>query len=143
MFCRLVFVFFLAMPCAVSAAEHGPIQVTNAYAFETPKTAMAGAGYLTLQNSGETADRLIAVQADFPQVMIHTTEEKEGVTRMMHVDAVDIAAGSTVTFAPGSLHVMFMGLAGDPFEVGEEVPTVLVFEQAGEVDVVFKVVARD
>ncbi|PJN92451.1 hypothetical protein CNY89_29595, partial [Amaricoccus sp. HAR-UPW-R2A-40] len=36
-----------------------------------------------------------------------------------------------MTFAPGGAHVMFMGLDGDPFEVGEVIPATLVFEKAG------------
>ncbi|MDP5359854.1 MAG: copper chaperone PCu(A)C, partial [Paracoccaceae bacterium] len=47
-----------------------------------------------------------------------------------------------VQLAPGGLHVMFMGLGGDPFEVGETFPATLVFEKAGEVEVVFYVEER-
>ena len=35
-----------------------------------------------------------------------------------------------------------MGLNGDPFEVGEEVNATLVFENAGSLEVVFKVEER-
>jgi copper(I)-binding protein len=41
------------------------------------------------------------------------------------------------------LHVMFMGLDGDPLDVGESVPATLVFEKAGRLDVVFKVEDAD
>lgn len=136
-------IILILLPAVAIAGEGLSLTVRDAYAFETPGTAMTGAGYLTIENVGPLPDRLIGVTADFPQVMVHRSEETDGVARMIHVDTVDIAPGQTVTFAPGGLHVMFMGLSGDPFEVGEEVPATLLFEQAGEVPVMFKVIARD
>jgi len=34
---------------------------------------------------------------------------------------------------------MFMGLNGDPMEIGEQVPATLVFKDAGEIDIMFNV----
>ena len=90
-------------------------------------------------NNGDQPDRLIGVTAGFPRVMIHTTQMDGDIARMVHLEAVDIPAGETVTFAPGGLHVMFMGLNGDPFETGESFDAVLIFETAGEVPVTFYV----
>ncbi|WP_298922510.1 copper chaperone PCu(A)C [uncultured Roseobacter sp.] len=120
----------------------GDLVIDHPRAFETAKTAKTGGGYLLVTNNGDTADRLIEVRADFPKVMLHTTEETDGIARMMHVDAIDIPAGETVALEPGGFHVMFMGLNGDPFEVGEEVPATLVFENAGEVEVMFNIEER-
>ncbi|QBF33649.1 copper chaperone PCu(A)C [Thalassococcus sp. S3] len=133
--------------CAAATSAHeyrlGDLVIDHPMAFETANTAMSGGGYLTIVNEGETPDRLVAVRADFPKVMLHGTEEKDGVARMFHVDGIDIPAGESVALEPGGLHVMFMGLRDDPFEVGETFSATLVFEQAGEVDVVFNVEARD
>lgn len=120
----------------------GDLIVDHPMAFETPKTAMSGGGYFSVTNTGTTSDRLTGVRADFPKVALHTTEETDGVARMIHVDAIDIPAGETVTLAPGGFHVMFMGLEGDPFDAGEEIPATLIFENAGEIDVVFSVEER-
>ncbi len=116
--------------------------VHHPMAFETASSAISGGGYLSITNNGAQMERLIAVEADFPRVMLHTTEMKDDVARMMHVDGIEIPAGQTVTFAPGGLHVMFMGLNGDPFEVGETIPATLIFEQAGALEVVFNVEER-
>lgn len=120
----------------------GDIVVDHPMAFETASSAMSGGGYLSITNNGAQMERLMAVEADFPRVMLHTTEMKDDVARMMHVDTVEIPAGETVMLAPGGLHVMFMGLNGDPFEVGETIPATLVFEQAGALEVVFNVEER-
>jgi copper(I)-binding protein len=133
-----------AFASAATAHEYkvGDLVINHPMAFETPTTAMSGAGYLSITNNGSEADRLIEVQAEFPRVMLHTTEMKDDVARMIHLDAIDIPAGETVTLMPGGMHVMFMGLAGDPLEIGEEISATLVFEQAGTVEVVFSVEER-
>lgn len=131
---------------ATAATAHeftlGDLTINHATSFETPVTAKTGVGYLTITNAGTEADRLLGVKADFPRVMIHDTEEKDGVARMFHIDAIEIPAGETVTLEPGGMHVMFMGLDGDPLEVGEKIPATLIFESAGEIDVEFSVEAR-
>ena len=132
-----------AAPASAHEFKVGDLVVDHPMAFETAATAMSGGGYLTVTNTGTTDDRLIAVEADFPRVMLHTTEMTDGVAKMRHVDGVDIPAGETVTLAPGGYHVMFMGLDGDPFEVGETVPATLIFENAGALDVVFNIEERD
>ncbi|WP_342078238.1 copper chaperone PCu(A)C [Yoonia sp. SS1-5] len=123
----------------------GDLVVDHPYSFETTKTAMAGAGYLTITNTGTEADRLIGVEAAFDRVMIHKTEvNAEGVATMPHQDGgIEIAAGETVTLAPGGLHVMFMGLGGDPFEEGESFDATLTFEKAGTLEIIFNVETRD
>ncbi len=143
---RFALAVLAALAVAGAAAAHdyriGDIVVAHPYAYETPRSAMTGVGYMQIVNTGAKADRLLALRAEFPRVMLHASEETEGVARMVHVDTVEIPAGATVDFAPGGLHVMFMGLDGDPFEPGEEIPATLVFEVAGEVEVVFTVEAR-
>lgn len=142
---RLIATALLCLPSALFAEDYtvGDLVIAETVAFETTATAMSGAGYMMITNNGDAADRMIRVEADFPRVMMHETRTENDVATMVHLDGVDIPAGETVMFMPGGKHVMFMGLDGDPFEVGEEIDVTLVFENAGEVDVVFKVVARD
>ena len=121
----------------------GGLVISDPVAFETAATAMSGAGYLTITNTGDTDDRLIRVDAGFPRVMIHETRTENGVATMVHLDGVDLPAGDTVAFAPGGKHIMFMGLAGDPLETGETFAATLTFEKAGTVEITFNVTARD
>ncbi len=133
------------LPVAGLAHDYTLSDLTIAHpiALETTATAMSGAGYMTITNTGNTPDRLIGVEADFPRVMMHETQMTNDIATMVQMDAIDIPAGQTVIFEPGGRHVMFMGLGGDPFEVDEEISVRLVFETAGSIDVVFKVEARD
>jgi len=130
---------------AASAHEFkiGDLVIDHPMAFETAQTAQTAGGFMTITNKGDTADRLVAVEADFPRVEIHTTEMDGDVARMMHLeDGILLPAGESITMKPGGYHVMFMGLGGDPFEVDEEVSAMLVFENAGRLEVVFNVEAR-
>lgn len=132
-----------APPTLAHEFKIGDVMVDHPMAFETAKTAQTAGGFMTITNTGNTDDRLVAVEADFPRVEIHTTEMDGDVARMMKLeDGVVVPAGESVIMMSGSYHVMFMGLGGDPFEVGEEVPATLIFENAGRLEVMFKVEER-
>ena len=121
----------------------GDLVIDSPMAFETAQTAQTAGGFMTITNNGDAADRLLAVEADFPRVEVHTTEMDGDVARMIHLEeGLPLPAGETVTLQPGGFHVMFMGLGGDPFEVDEQVPATLIFENAGRIEVIFNVKAR-
>ena len=130
----------LAGPVAAQDAPAGP-RIENPVIYETTPVARTAAGYMTVTNTRDASDALLGVQADFPRVMLHESVESDGVMTMPHVERVEIPAGGEVSFAPGGLHVMFMGLSA-PLKAGQRVPTTLTFEHGGEVAVDFEVRAR-
>lgn len=133
----------MALPATAHEVTTGSLVIDHPYAPETVATAMSGAGYMAITNTGPQPDRLLEVRADFPRVTLHGTDtDAQGVTRMVPVPAIVIPPGKTVTLAPGGMHVMFMGLDGDPFEEGERIPATLVFERAGEIALEFWVEPR-
>ncbi len=145
---RLTFPFLTLVISLIATAllahgfKVGDLVVEHPMSFETPVGAKTGAGYLKVVNLGDEVDRLIEVRADFPRVMLHKSEEIDGVAKMSHVDSIEIPAKGAILLAPGGFHVMFMGLGDDRFEVGEQIPAVLVFEKAGELEIEFAVEAR-
>ncbi len=143
-FAHILSALALGLPTVAVAHEFkvADLEIHHPMAFETPRAAKSGAGYLMIVNHGDTDDSLLEVRADFPKVMLHLSEEKDGIAKMSHVDKIVVPAGQSVELAPGGLHVMFMGLGGDPLEEGEEIKATLVFEHAGELDVVFNVESR-
>ena len=94
----------------------------------------SSAAYLKITNNGVSDDRLIAVKAAIAQrVEIHSMEMDNGVMRMRAVDGgLAIAAGESVTLAPGGLHIMLMGLTTD-LAPDTKHEIILVFEKAGDV----------
>ena len=94
----------------------------------------SSAAYLKITNNGVSDDRLIAAKATIAQrVEIHSMEMDNGVMRMRAVDGgLAIAAGDSVTLAPGGLHIMLMGLTTD-LAPDTQHEIILVFEKAGDI----------
>ena len=130
-----------AAACAAQARDYqaGAIHIEHPHARATGPGQMAGAGYLTLKNTGSQADTLVSARSAVSKtVELHSMRMDGEVMRMREVDAVALPAGQTVAFQPGSWHLMFMGLKA-PLKAGESFPLTLRFEKAGEVVVQVKV----
>ncbi len=130
--------FISFLPYGSSAHDYtvGSITVLQPWARATPGPAKAGAGYLGIKNEGATAEKLVKVESNLSKrTEIHTHLMEGGIMKMIHVkEGVDVGPGQEVTFGPGGLHVMFMGLKA-PFKEGESLPVALYFEKAGKIDV--------
>ena len=117
----------------------GDLTIHSPWARATSAVAKTGAAFVTIQNSGSQADRLIAVSAGVAKkVRLHESLMEDGVMKMRPADAVEIPANGMAMLEPGSYHIMFMGLKA-PFKEGESFPLTLVFEQAGPVEIVVDV----
>lgn len=123
------------------AMSEGPMMVMDAYARSSRPGAPTGAAFMHIKNTSDVADRLIDVRSDVAQrVELHThIDNGEGVMRMVHVEeGFEVAPGEVLMLARGGKHVMFMGLT-ESFLQGGMVPVTLVFENAGEVEVMIPV----
>ena len=111
-------------------ASDAPV-VTDAWARATPPGTTVGAAYMTIQG-GKQADRLVDARSDRAAMAhLHSVEEKDGVSKMRAIEAVEIPAGQRVELAPKSTHVMLMGLDG-PLVAGQTFVVTLRFAKAGE-----------
>lgn len=128
----------IATPVVAHDYKTGGISVAHPFAY--PSRGPTAAGYMAITNSGAD-DTLLEIRADVPRVTMHKSVIVDDVARMRPADQIVVGAGETVEFAPNGLHVMFMGLT-ERFVEGGKVPAVLVFENAGEVEVLFHVEAR-
>ena len=121
----------------------GNLSIAHPHSFATPPGSTTAAGYLSITNNGTVADRLIGLDTNFPRAMIHKSELEDGVMKMRHQKGgVVIPAGTTVTFEPGGLHLMFVGLKASLKE-GQKADVTLHFENNGSVPVVFNVEKRN
>jgi copper(I)-binding protein len=131
----------LVLACAATPAAAGDdIVIKQAWSRATPKGAQVAGAYLTIENQGAAADRLIsAATPAAAKVEIHEMTTLNGIMMMRPLDSgLVIPAGASVTFAPGGNHLMFIGL-GAPLSEGEHVRAALMFEKAGKIDVTFDV----
>tara|TARA_Y100001954_G_scaffold168524_2_gene178934 strand:- start:407 stop:967 length:561 start_codon:yes stop_codon:yes gene_type:complete len=115
------------------------VRVESAWARATPGKAKNGGAYLTVVNGGKSSDRLVAVKGDLAKrVEIHAHLMDNGVMRMRRVEGINLPAGAKIMMKPGGYHVMFIGLHR-PLMKGGSFPITLVFEKAGEIQVMVKV----
>jgi uncharacterized protein YcnI/copper(I)-binding protein len=118
-------------------ATIGALKIEGGWTRATAEGAKVGAGYLTISNSGSTADTLVSVETQIAgKNEIHEmTMSEEGVMRMRRLaDGIEIPAGGSVAFKPGGAHLMFLDLK-EPIKEGASVTVKLVFKSgaAGEV----------
>lgn len=118
------------------------VQITHPWIALAPASAPTAAGYMRITNTGSAPDRLIGVESGLAAMaMMHESRtDAAGIATMAHLEAVEIAPGETVVFAPGGKHVMFMGLHA-PLTDSTMEPGTLIFEHAGRVAVEFSVEA--
>jgi copper(I)-binding protein len=116
--------------------------VTQAWSRATPSGSKVAGGYLMIENKGQVADKLLSASTDAAKRLeIHEMAVNDGVMTMRPVEnGLMIEPGRTVKFAPGGLHLMFVGLLA-PLKQGDQTPASLKFERAGEIKVFFEVQA--
>lgn len=146
MLTRMLAAAFAAMlfvlPVSAHEAKVGSLTLTDLWTRATPPKAPTGAGYLTISNSGDAADRLVGAASPLAEkTEIHEMTTKDGVMNMRPVaGGVEIPAKGSVALAPGGYHIMFMGLKTG-FAEGGKVPVTLTFEKAGSVETFLHVLA--
>lgn len=125
----------LAAPVRAEDVKAGDLVITGAWSRATPTGAKVAGAYLTVENKGGAADRLVAGSADIAgKVEIHEMTMDGGVMKMRPLDkGLAIEPGMTVKLAPGGYHVMLMDLKGQ-LKQGDKVPVTLQFEKAGKVN---------
>jgi periplasmic copper chaperone A len=129
-----------AAPALAEEIKAGDLVITQAWSRATPGGAKIGGGYLTIENKGSTADRLIGGSSDVAdKVQVHEMAMNNGVMTMRPLDkGLAIEPGRTVKLAPGGYHLMLLDLKS-PLKQGDKVPVTLEFEKAGKVKLSFDV----
>jgi len=125
----------------VWAAEPAGVSVAGAWARPTLGPVRTTAAYMAITNKGQEDDTLMSAQSALAKsVELHqTTMTADGVMQMREIeDGLPIAAGETVTLAPGGTHLMVMGLA-EALAAGDMLPLTLAFAKAGPVELVVPV----
>lgn len=121
---RLTFVATLLFASfSINAQE---IQVNDAWARPTPPIMRTAAIYLEVTNNGETIEKLLSASISptlAKKTEFHKTVVKNEVAKMVHQkDGVKLPPKSRVTFEPGGLHIMLLGMQkplieGTEFEI--------------------------
>ncbi|MCR4283358.1 MAG: copper chaperone PCu(A)C [Bauldia sp.] len=142
LFATLIAVSMFAAPAFAHEITIGSLSLTDLWTRATPPGAPTAAGYLTITNDGNEADRLIAgASPDAGKGELHMMEVKDGMMTMHPVDGgIEIPAAGSVTLAPGGFHFMFITLK-EPLKEGGKMPVTLTFEKAGTVETFLHILA--
>ena len=108
----------------------GELRIENTWARATPAVAPVAAGYLTVVNDGDTADRLLRIDSAIAQrIEMHQTVHEDGVMRMRRVPRLVLDAGGAAHLKPGGLHLMLFRPAA---ALGEGDTATIVFRHEGK-----------
>ena len=114
--------------------EAGDLLIDTPWTRATPGGAKVGAGYMSIDNRGDVAERLVSGKSYVAaRVEIHTKTMDGGVMRMRQLkDGLVLAPKSITELKPGGYHIMFFGLKLS-IAKGDTVALELTFEKAGTV----------
>jgi hypothetical protein len=129
---------FVAAAAFAHGSTLGDIEIGHPYATPSlPGTSNGAAYFAMLENTGNTADRLVrATTPVAARVELHTMAvDAQGVMRMREIDGIALAPHAKIRMRPGmGMHLMLVGLK-EPLKDGARFPMRLEFERAGKVDV--------
>lgn len=98
-------IIFTLFSTVVMASDQ--VEIKNAWIREAPPMMKMLAGYMEIHNKGDKAIMIRSVTAkDFGRIELHKTIIRNGMAEMKAVPRIIIKAGETVTFKPGSFHMM-------------------------------------
>jgi copper(I)-binding protein len=142
LFFLILFASFLLISSPARDVASANMVVTQAWSRATPGGSKVAGGYLTIENKALIADRLLSGSTVAAKKLeIHEMAVNDGIMAMRPVEnGLTIEPGRTVKFAPGGLHLMFVGLVA-PLQQNDRIPVSLKFEKAGEIMVLFEVQA--
>ena len=117
------------------AQPKGSLVIEEAYIKQPAPGQKMGAVYLRITNSGDEERQLFAIDSDVAGFAeVHRSFYEDGMRRMRHVKHLVVSPGQTLTFEPGSYHIMLMDMVQLP-EIGKTFPMTLEFN-AGEIHTV-------
>ena len=133
-----------------SSGGTASIKVTGSWARASSAMAAAAAAYMTIENTGSTADALVGAASPASTDRRGPRDGGHGIAgpgrlgrgrRMMGMQPIarlEIPAGGSVELTPGSYHIMLIDLKQD-LKVGDTIEITLTFEKAGEIKVTAEV----
>lgn len=129
-----------SMPGHAQETKLKDLLIDSPYARATVTNQRSGGAYVTIENKGKNADKLIGASSPVAKsVEIHTMTMDGNVMKMREVGQIEIPASGRIEMKPGDgYHLMLMGLQ-QPLKAGDSFPMTLVFEKAGKTEVKVKV----
>jgi hypothetical protein len=139
------FIAVFAMTAVASAQEYkaGELRIEHPFARATVPHQPSGAAYMSMENKGKDADKLVSASSPVAKTIeVHTMAMEGNVMRMREVPALELKPSSKIVMRPGEgYHFMLIGLK-KPLNAGDKFPLTLNFEKAGRIEVSVTVQAK-
>lgn len=130
--------FMLGLLPNTSSADSA-IMIRDAWVREAPPNSTVLAGYMILENPSDKSQSLTSASATaFGGVMIHRTEQKDGMAHMIHQKQVTIPANGKIVFAPSGYHLMLIK-PKQALHAGDQVTINFIFADKSKLSAIFKV----
>ncbi len=108
----------------VASAFAAGVRIEDAWIRWLPAGLPAGGYGKVVNDTGKEVRIVGASSPDYGEVMLHRSVNQNGVMKMIHVDAIPVAAHGSMAFAPGGYHIMLMQPKAG-IEPGAKVPVTL------------------
>jgi periplasmic copper chaperone A len=127
-------------PAQSQEVKAGDLVISQPWSRAAPRGAETASSYLTIENKGATADRLVGASSDVAEkIQIEQISMVGGGMQVKPVDGgLGISPGEKLVLAPGANRLGLLKLKS-PLKKGTKVSMTLEFEKAGRVAVSFDV----
>ena len=123
-------ILLLSASVGVQAVD---LSVNSAYIRTMPPGQTMTAGFLSVTNNSLNHCRLLSGTSSIsPRVEFHEHQHAQGLMQMRKVNSVVVAAGQTVTFSPGALHIMLFEI-DKTLTVGDTTQMEIATDQCGAI----------
>lgn len=127
----LILLALIVTACSPAKITTGTLDVKDVWA-RPVLLGDNGAVYFVIENGTNANDSLLSAGSDVANtVELHLSQMEGDHVSMHRQEAVAVPAGEAVTFSPGGLHVMLIGLTRD-LKTGDTFELTLMFEKSGE-----------
>jgi copper(I)-binding protein len=130
-------------PARSQEVKAGDLVISQPWSRAAPRGAETASSYLTIENKGATADRLVGASADIAEkVQIEQISMVGGGMQLKPVDGgLAIAPGEKLVLAPGGGNRLGLQKLKSALKNGTKVSMTLEFEKAGKIAVSFDVLS--
>jgi periplasmic copper chaperone A len=138
--CTLIVGALNGPPAQSQEVKLGDLVISQPWSRAAPRGAEVATSYLTIENKGTTADRLVGGSTEVAEkLQIQQITMIGGGMAVQPVDAgLGISPGEKVVLAPGGYRLALLKLKSQ-LKKGTKVSMTLEFERAGQVTVAFDV----
>lgn len=135
-------ILFAAAPVSAGSQLQTDLVVEDAYVYLPIPGRTSTAAFFTLRNNAAQAATLVGVKTESARAAeLHSHSHEDGMMRMRREDRVIIPASGSISFAPGSWHVMLFDVASG-LSTGGQVHLTLEFSDGKILPVTAQVRSR-